>query len=88
MECNKIYLGETGRKFKIRMNGHAKGERDKTTNPLYERHFNESGHKFINPNENMECNKLYLDETGKKFKIRMNEHARGEGCLLYTSRCV
>ena len=23
-ECNKIYLGETGRKFKIRMNEHAK----------------------------------------------------------------
>ena len=60
------------------MNGHAKGERDKTTNPLYARHFNESGHKFINPNENMQCNKIYLGESGRKFKIRMNEHAKGE----------
>ena len=33
-----------------------------------------------------ECNKIYLGETGRKFKIRMNEHAKG--CLLYTSRCV
>ena len=51
------------------MNEHAKEEGVKTTNSLYARHFNESGHKFINPNENMECNKLYLDETGKKYKI-------------------
>lgn len=47
-------MGETGRKFKIRMNEHAKGKQVKSTNSPYERHFNDSGHKFINLHDNME----------------------------------
>jgi Reverse transcriptase (RNA-dependent DNA polymerase) len=66
-ECNKIYLGETGRKFKIRMNEHAKGEGVRVTNSLYARHFNESGHKFINPKENMEIIKIENNPQKRKL---------------------
>ena len=66
-ECNKIYLGETGRTLKIRMNEHAKGKDVKTTNSLYARHFNETGHTFPNLIENVEI--IKLEDNPNKRKL-------------------
>ena len=49
------------------MNEHAKGEGVRVTNSLYARHFNESGHKFINPNENMEIIKIENNPQKRKL---------------------
>ena len=50
-DCEKVYVGETGRRFEIRMEEHAKGEGDRMTNSLNARHFMETGHTFINPRD-------------------------------------
>ena len=57
-DCNKVYLGETGRKFAWRLSDHKPGEGNRTTNSLYARHFIEDNHKFVNPLEEYEIVKI------------------------------
>ena len=57
-DCNKVYLGETGRKFVCRLSDHKCGEGNRTTNSLYARHFIEDNHKFGNPLEDYEIVKI------------------------------
>lgn len=57
-ECDKIYLGETGRKLACRLARHRRGEGNRTTNSLYARHFIEENQKFVNPIENYEIIKV------------------------------
>lgn len=66
-ECDKIYLGETGRMLKIRLNEHAKGKDILTTNSLFARHFNETKHKFPNLTENVEI--IRLEDNIYKRKL-------------------
>jgi hypothetical protein len=66
-ECSKIYLGETGRKFKCRLTDHKRGEGVRTTNSLYARHFIETNHKFVNPLENYEIIKVINNNNERKI---------------------
>ena len=52
-ECDKVYVEETGRKFEVSLREHTRGEGDRIINSLYTRYFMETGHKFINPLENI-----------------------------------
>ena len=55
---NKLYLGETGRKFVLRLSDHKRGEGNRTTNSLYARFFIEENHKFVNPLEDYKILKV------------------------------
>ena len=66
-DCEKVYVGETGHRFEIRMKEHVKGEGDRTTNSLYARHFMETGHTYINSRENVEI--LKIENNVNKQKI-------------------
>ena len=57
-DCNKVYLGETGRKFVCKLSDHKRGEGNRTTNSLYTRHFIEDNHTFVNPLEEYEFVKV------------------------------
>ena len=67
-ECDKVYLGETGRQFCQRFKEHKRGEGELTTNSLYARHFIEEGHKFIDPVVNYKIIKVMSKEKERKLK--------------------
>ena len=60
-----MYEGEPGPRFEIRPKEHAKGEEDRTRNPLYAKHFIEMGHAFINLCENIEILKIEYNIRNK-----------------------
>ena len=62
-ECNKVYVGEAGRRFVCRLGEHKRGEGNRTTNSLYARHFIEENHKFNNPLENFDIIKVAVSYT-------------------------
>lgn len=67
-DCDKVYLGETGRKFLQRLKEHKRGENVRTTNSLYARHFMEEGHKFVDPTENYKIIKIINKEKERKLR--------------------
>lgn len=67
-DCNKVYLGETGRKFECRLADHKRGEGNRTTNSLYARHFMEENHQFINPLEKYEIIKVEYNNVKRKLE--------------------
>jgi predicted GIY-YIG superfamily endonuclease len=67
-DCDKVYLGETGRQFFQRFREHKRGEGEVTTNSLYARHFLEEGHKFIDPFESYKIIKIVNKDRERKLK--------------------
>lgn len=70
MECNTIYIGETGRRSENRLKEHTRGEAHKTKYSLYERHIFKTGLKLINPLENYDVLKVKCDIN--KLKLYNN----------------
>ena len=66
--CDKVYVGETGRKFEHRLADHKRGEGSRTTNSLYARHFMEENHEFVNPLEKYKIINVEYDIVKRKLK--------------------
>ena len=66
-DCNKVYLGETARKFVWRLSDHKRGEGNRTTNSLYATYL-EVNHKFVNPLEDYEIVKVVNNTVESKLR--------------------
>ena len=71
-DCNKVYLGETGRKFACKLSDHKRGEGNRTTNSLYARHFIEDNHKFLNPLADCEIVKVINNTVERKLREELS----------------
>ena len=84
-DCNRIYLGETGRKFECRLADHKRGEGNRTSNSLYARHFIEENHKFVDPLEEYEIIKIEYNTMERKLKEELEiikERKKGTNNLM------